>query len=159
MAPAAHAAAGRPLVVLLLHDAADVFLYLSKSLHYSRVGSGAVELSFCVFVVVYFATRLLIFPFYCVKPTLNTQLIRALTQDFVESRWRIPGGLVLPWFLVVLQVLHIYWFWCIIRMAVGLITAVRNGSREDCEDVRSEDEDEGENESEEGKAAAAKKQQ
>ena len=91
-------------VVLLLHDAADMFLYLSKSLHYSRVRSGAVEISFGTFVVVYFTTRLVIFPFYCVRPSLNTALIRALTQAFVDSRWRIPGGTVLPAFLVVLQV-------------------------------------------------------
>lgn len=91
-------------VVLLLHDMADVFLYLSKTLHYSRIQSGAVEISFTIFVIVFFITRLVIFPVYCVRPTLNTTLIRALTQDFVESRWRIPGGTILPSFLVVLQV-------------------------------------------------------
>ncbi|KAL8434988.1 hypothetical protein ACSSS7_002746 [Eimeria intestinalis] len=69
-------------------------------------------------------------------------LIRSLTQDFVSSRWRLPGGVTLPFFLIILQVLHIYWFWCIIRMVFGLIKAIRNGNREDCEDVRSEDEDE-----------------
>ena len=91
-------------IVLVLHDMADVFLYLSKTLHYSRIQSGAVELSFATFVVVYVATRLVIYPVYCVRPCLNTALIRALTQDFVESRWRIPGGTALPGFLVVLQV-------------------------------------------------------
>ncbi|CDI83547.1 longevity-assurance domain-containing protein, putative [Eimeria acervulina] len=90
---------------------------------------------------------------------LNTALIRALTQDFVESRWRIPGGTVLPAFLVVLQILHIYWFWCIIKMVIGLVTAVRNGSREDCEDVRSEDEDDGEDEKGDDEPKENKKKQ
>ncbi|XP_026193247.1 uncharacterized protein LOC34621671 [Cyclospora cayetanensis] len=36
-------------------------------------------------------------------------------------------------------VLHIYWFYCIIRMIIGLVRAIRKGSREDCEDIRSED--------------------
>lgn len=130
------------VVVLLLHDIADVFLYLSKTLHYSRIQSGFVECSFATFVIIYFITRLIMFPIYCVRPALNTTLVRALTQDFVSSRWRLPGGMVLPGFLVVLQCLHVYWFWCIIRMVMGLISVLRNGNREDCEDVRSEDEDE-----------------
>ncbi|CDJ60480.1 longevity-assurance domain-containing protein, putative [Eimeria maxima] len=46
-------------------------------------------------------------------------------------------------------ILHIYWFWCIIKMVIGLVTAVRNGSREDCEDVRSEDEDDGDDDEQE----------
>lgn len=136
------------VVVLVLHDMGDVFLYLSKSLHYSRVGSGAVEISFASFVLVFFTTRLVIYPFYCVRPSLNTALIGKLTKNFVDSRWDIPGANALPGFLVLLQFLHVYWFWCIIKMVVGLIRAIRNGSREDCEDVRSEDEDEEEEEEE-----------
>ncbi|KAL8273486.1 hypothetical protein Esti_002552 [Eimeria stiedai] len=144
------------MVVLLLHDMGDVFLYLSKSLHYSRIQSNAVEISFGTFVVVYFVTRLVIFPIHCVVPTQNMTLIKTLTQDFVSSFWRLPGGVALPFFLIILQVLHVYWFWCIIRMVFGLIKAIRSseslfvaapllladGNRADCEDVRSEDEDE-----------------
>lgn len=143
------------VVILMLHDMADVFLYLAKTLHYSHIQSGAVEVSFVTFVIVFFITRLIIFPLYCVIPSLNITLISALTQDFVESRWRIPGGTILPGFLVVLQVMHVYWFWCIIRMAVGLIGAIRSGSRENCEDVRSDDE--GECEVEDQKPALAGK--
>lgn len=124
----------------------DVFLYLSKTLHYSNIKSGAVEISFATFVIVFFVTRLVIFPLYCVIPSLNIDLISALTQYFVQSRWRIPGGTALPGFLVVLQVMHVYWFYCILRMVIGLVGAIRSGSRENCEDVRSEDEDEAEDE-------------
>ncbi|OEH74773.1 longevity-assurance protein domain-containing protein [Cyclospora cayetanensis] len=125
--------------VLLLHDMADFFLYLSKMLHYSRVKSGPVEIAFATFTIVFFVARLVLYPLYCVRPCLNTALIKEFTRDFVDSRWHIPGGTVLPGFLVVLQVLHIYWFYCIIRMIIGLVRAIRKGSREDCEDIRSED--------------------
>ncbi|KAL8426869.1 hypothetical protein Efla_002477 [Eimeria flavescens] len=136
------------IVVLLLHDLADVLLYLSKTLHYSRIKSNAVEISFATFVVVYFVTRLVLLPIHCVIPTQNMELIRTLTRNFVSSRWRLPGGLFLPGFLALLQLLHVYWFWCIIRMVFGLIKAIRNGNREDCEDVRSDDEDEEDEETE-----------
>eukprot|EP00922_Rhytidocystis_sp_ex-Travisia-forbesii_P040316 GHVS01059996.1.p1 GENE.GHVS01059996.1~~GHVS01059996.1.p1 ORF type:complete len:355 (+),score=26.94 GHVS01059996.1:105-1169(+) len=130
------------IVILVIHDIVDVFLYVTKALYYSTWHSKAVEVGFALFALSYLLARLILFPIYCVWPTLNIWELRFITRGRVQTHLEVPGGIVLPLVLVVLLVLHGFWFRLIMKM---IINAIRKPNRTGVSgdgDIRSDSEDE-----------------
>ncbi|CBZ55469.1 hypothetical protein NCLIV_058920 [Neospora caninum Liverpool] len=109
------------LVILILHDWVDVLLYWSKSVQYCYVPSLVVECGFVFFVVSYLVARLLLFPFYCVWPAIDSSYTNRLTNGRLKNRFGFPGGVLLPCLLCVLVGLHVYWFGLILRMVARFL--------------------------------------
>ena len=128
------------LYVLGLHDAADIFLYASDAMHkwtkLARSKRGAVAsedeiqrvdtiktVTFAVFMVVFFYTRLYLFAWRFV---FGTCLSRAL------EHWTSPS-LMLMWVgMIALSAMHLYWFYLTCVMLQRLLL-LQGG---DVEDVR-----------------------
>lgn len=120
-------------IILFLHDTADIFLESAKCFNYTSKAPGRKWASvfcdtlFAIFAISFFITRLVLYP----RNVLYSVLVegpRALGSDF-------PGFLLFVALLVVLQLLHIFWFYLIARMIVKLFT----GGIE--KDIRSDDDD------------------
>jgi len=126
-------------IILPIHDIVDIFLYAAKSLHYSRVSNRGVDGVFMAFVVVFFVSRLVVYPLYCVWPVLDIWTIRQVTGGVVRYHWDVPGGVLLPTFLCILQVLHLFWFGLILKM---VFKTVKQKALHVEKDIRSDDEDE-----------------
>ena len=105
------------LVILILHDVGDIWLNWAKVFQYVGNNEGifdALSTSFfVVFVIVFFATRLVFLP------------ITVIPSGYWESLQLKPvfGGRTLPGWgamnasLVVLQCLHVFWFGLIMKAA------------------------------------------
>lgn len=122
-------------LVMLLHDTTDIFLEAAKVINYLCPAHPKLkpltDLIFQIFALSFFVTRLVLFPFV---------VIRSLIKDAISETGAFPGDRSLTWllgFLLVLLVLHIFWFYLICRMAYKMIV---HGTVE--KDERSEDEDE-----------------
>ena len=104
------------ILVLLLHDPADLVLQFGKFcrvIHLKLI----TDCCFVALVLVWFATRIVIFPY---------QAIGACVWEFYEQHG--PGWADQPFmalciaFLSVLYVLHLYWFYLILRIMVRVIS-------------------------------------
>eukprot|EP00428_Durinskia_dybowskii_P061797 CAMPEP_0170367700 /NCGR_PEP_ID=MMETSP0117_2-20130122/7067_1 /TAXON_ID=400756 /ORGANISM="Durinskia baltica, Strain CSIRO CS-38" /LENGTH=414 /DNA_ID=CAMNT_0010622325 /DNA_START=17 /DNA_END=1261 /DNA_ORIENTATION=+ len=121
--------------ILLIHDLADVFLECAKVLNYiAKARNSAsmqvfVDVLFGVFMVVFFVTRLVIYPRYI--------LYSVIVEGVEYFGCEFGGCYFFIGLLCSLQVLHIFWFYLIARMAYRLLIV---GSVE--KDVRSDDEGE-----------------
>uniref|UniRef100_A0A8C9ZZM9 Ceramide synthase 5 n=2 Tax=Sander lucioperca TaxID=283035 RepID=A0A8C9ZZM9_SANLU len=98
-------------LVMCVHDASDIFLEAAKLANYAKYQRLCDGL-FVVFSISFFCTRLVIYPFWVVYSVL------------VES-WEIVGPYQAWWLLngllLVLQALHIIWFYLIARIAIKAI--------------------------------------
>ncbi|KAL3064444.1 hypothetical protein OYC64_000665 [Pagothenia borchgrevinki] len=98
-------------LVMCVHDASDIFLEAAKLANYAKYQRLCDGL-FVVFSISFFITRLVIYPFWVVYSVL------------VES-WEIVGPYQAWWLLngllLVLQTLHIIWFYLIARIAIKAI--------------------------------------
>uniref|UniRef100_A0AAQ6AMF0 Ceramide synthase 5 n=1 Tax=Amphiprion ocellaris TaxID=80972 RepID=A0AAQ6AMF0_AMPOC len=98
-------------LVMCVHDASDIFLEAAKLANYAKYQRLCDGL-FVVFSISFFFTRLVIFPFWIVYSVL------------FES-WEIAGPYQAWWLfnglLLVLQTLHIIWFYLITRIAIKAI--------------------------------------
>lgn len=110
-------------LVMCVHDASDFLLEAAKQANYAKY-QRLCDFLFIVFSVAFFITRLVIFPIWVLNSTM------------FES-WAIVGPYPSWWLfntlLLVLQVLHIIWFYLIGRIAVK---AMLRGKV--CNDVRSD---------------------
>jgi len=123
------------LIVLLLHDVGDIFLYSTKTLHYSVAPRLPVDVLFVGFVLVYFVSRLLLYPILCVWPSIDFGKLTG--RDISWYYQEMPYGFVFPLLLVFLQLLHVFWFSLILRMVFRFFkerTVTNSG------DIRSDDE-------------------
>lgn len=138
--------------ILLLHDTADVFLEAAKVFHYISQGAkgetvrfinrlGA-DVFFVTFAIVFFVTRLVLYPRYILYSVFFESV------DVFGSDW--AGYKIFCVLLSILQALHIFWFYLIAKMIVGLIAAKQLEG-----DVRSEDEEDDLGEFNEEKAKEA----
>lgn len=117
--------------ILLLHDSSDVFLesakvfvYISKTKH-GKWASKYCDTLFALFAVSFFISRLIIYPRF---------LIYSLVYEAPAILGGWPGHGLFSGLLMVLQFLHIFWFYLILRMIPALVsTGIK-------EDVRSDDE-------------------
>lgn len=98
-------------------------MQLAKMLHYAKLERSA-ELIFAVFTVLFFITRLIVFPFW---------LLWAVAFDLPYHTGHFPAQLVALVLLAVLQVLHIYWFKLIVLMVCQLLKGqgVKKDARSD----------------------------
>jgi len=113
-------------LVMCTHDAVDYILELAKLLKYLKWHK-VCDALFVLFTVVWFLTRILFYPFRIIRSALfeGHVIIGCFTNIYY-----MYNGL-----LLVLQVLHIIWFYMILRMAYNFVT---KGSNE--KDTRSESE-------------------
>ena len=116
------------MLILIIHDISDIplevqkkftdftvhvflFLQLAKMLHYAKLERSA-EFVFAVFTVLFFITRLVVFPF---------RLIWAVAFDLPYHTGHFPAQIMGLSLLTLLQVLHIYWFKLIALMVCQLL--------------------------------------
>ncbi|XP_072223910.1 ceramide synthase 5-like [Leuresthes tenuis] len=118
-------------LVMCAHDASDIFLEAAKLANYAKYQRLCDGL-FVVFSISFFLTRLVIFPFWIIYSVM------------FES-WEIIGPYRAWWllngFLLVLQTLHIIWFYLIARIAIKAIFKgkVAKDERSDVESSSDED--------------------
>ncbi|XP_026870935.2 ceramide synthase 2 [Electrophorus electricus] len=119
-------------LIMLVHDAADIFLESGKIFNYARWENTCNGI-FILFTIVFMVTRLVIFPFWLIHCT-----------------WVYPLEQFEPFFgyyffnalLMLLLVLHIFWASLIIRMVKKLLFGEMKGDeRSDEEEEESQEED------------------
>ncbi|NXS06945.1 CERS4 synthase, partial [Neodrepanis coruscans] len=103
------------MIVMLVHDASDYILELAKMLHYLK-WHRVCEVVFIVFAVVFITSRLVIFPL-------------TVYYYFVTKLELFPISCLINAFLVILQLLHIFWSYLIIQMVFSVI--LRGPKRQD----------------------------
>eukprot|EP00871_Galdieria_phlegrea_P005749 jgi/Galph1/661/GphlegSOOS_G5312.1 len=130
------------LVILTLHDASDILLYGTKCVYYFGV-QPLDSIMFCVFAIVFYITRLFIFP----------RIIWGVAVDVVRLVLNEPSfsGFAANWTvhfshyfvcliaLCTLELLHCFWFSLILKMIGRVIFASFDRLREEG-DIRSDDE-------------------
>ncbi|XP_051282612.1 ceramide synthase 5 [Dicentrarchus labrax] len=118
-------------LVMCVHDASDIFLEAAKLANYAKFQRLCDGL-FVVFSISFFLTRLVIYPFWVVHSVL------------FES-WEIVGPYRAWWLLngllLVLQALHIIWFYLIARIAIKAIFKGKV-SKDDRSDIESSSDEE-----------------
>ncbi|GAB4823817.1 hypothetical protein N2152v2_010863 [Parachlorella kessleri] len=120
------------VMVLVCHEANDIFMEAAKMLKYADCKQ-ATERMLIVFVVSWFATRVFIYPLYIIRSTLFESKVRAATLGVsMEPHYTILNG-----FLIFLYLLHIYWSYLIVRIAV------RQYTHGDAGDIREEEDGDG----------------
>lgn len=131
--------------ILLLHDVSDIFLEFAKVLSYTSKPKShnwmkgmIVDPLFGVFVIVFFVTRLVFYPFLVV----DTVFLKGSAAYGLE--W---GGYMYLVLLAGLQLLHVFWFYLIVKMVIKLMSGTMK------KDERSEDDDDEEDEHSEATAA------
>ncbi|KAG7488054.1 hypothetical protein MATL_G00029190 [Megalops atlanticus] len=131
-------------LVMLIHDSSDFLLESAKMFNYAGWRKTCDSL-FIIFAVVFLVTRLVVFPSKIIHTTL------VLTLEVFEP---FCGYYIFNAFLLVLQALHIFWAWLILRMVYKFVFLgkVERDERSDEEsEVDDEDEEEaGKEEEEEG---------
>uniref|UniRef100_A0A674N284 Ceramide synthase 5 n=1 Tax=Takifugu rubripes TaxID=31033 RepID=A0A674N284_TAKRU len=118
-------------LVMCLHDASDIFLEAAKLANYAKYQRLCDGL-FVVFSLSFFFTRLVFFPFW----VIYTVLFDSWEIIGPYRAWWLLNGL-----LLVLQTLHIIWFYLIARIAIKAIFKgkVSKDERSDVESSSDED--------------------
>lgn len=98
-------------LVMAVHDSSDYFLESAKMFNYARWQRTCDSL-FVVFTVIFLVTRLVIFPFWIIHCTAVTSL------EFYPAFF---GYYFFNAMLMVLQLLHIFWAYLIVRMLYRFI--------------------------------------
>uniref|UniRef100_A0A8C9ERJ4 TLC domain-containing protein n=1 Tax=Pavo cristatus TaxID=9049 RepID=A0A8C9ERJ4_PAVCR len=95
------------VMIMLVHDASDYLLELAKILHYMK-WKQICKAVFMVFAVVFISSRLVIFPL--------------ITYYYYVTKFEMFFlSCLINAFLMILQLLHIFWSYLILRMTFGLI--------------------------------------
>lgn len=120
-------------VVLLLHDCCDYLLEACKMFNYTR-SRRVCNALFIIFSLVFFYTRLIFFP---------TQVIYSTLFDSIKSSGPFFGYYYFNVLLVMLQILHVYWFCLILRMICSFLRKGQMGKdiRSDVEESDSSDDE------------------
>jgi len=120
-------------LVMMVHDLADFFLEIAKVLNYmvkARPWAQKItDVFFVLFALVFFVTRLLIFPIY-------VWWSNSMKMPRKYFGYHYTGIGLLNLFCLVLIVLHTYWMYLIVKMAVKMMA-----SGEAPNDERSDDDD------------------
>jgi hypothetical protein len=119
------------LLVMAIHDVGDIFLYSAKFFNYLNFAI-ITNVLFGMFVVVFFISRLV------VLPSVIFVAWGPVTGYIDAFDWRDHhGSLILPSLLVILQVLHVMWFFLILKMVLNML---KNEKKQVEGDIRSDDE-------------------
>ncbi|XP_037530563.1 ceramide synthase 2 [Nematolebias whitei] len=130
------------LLVMLVHDSSDFLLESAKMFHYA-VWTRTCDSLFVVFAVVFLITRLVVFPCRIIHTTM------VLSLEFYQPFF---GYYFFNILLLVLQALHIFWAYLIVRMVRKFVFKgkVEGDERSDADseddndkEVEEEPEDEG----------------
>ncbi|XP_076980148.1 ceramide synthase 3 isoform X2 [Tamandua tetradactyla] len=124
-------------LVMIVHDVADIWLESAKMFSYAG-WKQTCNILFCIFSATFFITRFIIFPFWILYCTL------ILPLHYVEPFFSYA---FLNLQLMILQVLHFYWGFLILKMFRRYIFT------KNVQDVRSDDEEDKEEEEEEEEEA------
>lgn len=128
--------------ILLCHDFADIFLevgkcfnYTSKTPEFKAWASPITDALFVCFAVSFFVTRLVIYPRYLLYSVV-------IASPQMLGMW--PGYWFFAILLCSLQVLHVFWFYLIARMAyrIMLVGEVEKDVRSDDDEVTTQDDKE-----------------
>lgn len=124
--------------ILLLHDLSDVFLESAKVFNYVSIAHRdhwtkmACDITFVMFAVTFVVTRLIIYPRFIIYSVL----VEA-AEEFGRA-W--IGYWAFTVMLIILQILHIFWFYLIARMVYKLLTTgVENDERSENEEEFGDD--------------------
>ncbi|POI28841.1 hypothetical protein CIB84_007408 [Bambusicola thoracicus] len=110
------------VMIMLIHDASDYLLELAKVLHYMK-WKRVCEAVFIVFAVVFISSRLVIFPL--------------ITYYYYVTKFEMFFlSCLINAFLMILQLLHIFWSYLILRMTFNVILygAKKKDARSDTEE-------------------------
>jgi hypothetical protein len=120
-------------LVLCVHDAVDYIMEFGKLTKYCKYHRFA-DAVFVLFTIVWLLTRLTIYPFWILRSTL----FEATTIVGMAPIYYAYNGL-----LCILQVLHIFWFYIILRMAYSYIVkgSLEKDARSDTEIESGEEEE------------------
>ncbi|SCM08428.1 translocation associated membrane protein, putative [Plasmodium chabaudi adami] len=130
------------LVVLFLHDIVDVWLYISKTINYSKPKyQKPLTIFYSFFVLSFFFFRIILFLFYFVIPLSNINMIKSYTDGFINSHNDAPMGYVPVAFLWMLMMMHFYWFYLTLKMTRIFIEKTYKSNKSDIVDIRSDNED------------------
>ncbi|EME31468.1 Ceramide synthase 4 [Galdieria sulphuraria] len=134
------------LYILCIHDASDILLYLAKVLYYVRWNADIYVFSF--FAIVFYLTRLVIYPriVWSVAVDSLRMVLEKPSFNYWAAHWQFY---LLHYFLclialIVLQLLHCFWFSLILKMVYRSLSASTEALRQDGGDIRSDDEEEDE---------------
>eukprot|EP00392_Amoebophrya_sp_AT5.2_P008104 g8123.t1 len=140
------------LLVLLLHDSVDIWLYAAKAFRDPDTFPKWVsELLFGVFALLFLVNRLLIYPVVCVYTAVRTGWAAFADPLFAALNLRLFGGskpfpvdaemraagagfYSMPTLLAVLLVLHVIWYGIILR----IVAKALKSSLHETGDVRSD---------------------
>lgn len=98
------------MLVLICHDVSDIFLEWTKTLNYAKVNDFYQIVGYLMVLITWMVTRLGIFPFQIIWSSL------------IESCQFLPVDQIFPIFLLfnlclmILFLMHIYWWFLIIRI-------------------------------------------
>ena len=99
------------LMVLLLHDIGDIFLYSAKTILYKKYQATA-DVLFGVFAVTFFTSRIVLYPLICVIPSWQ-RLFPVIGSLVSFDEWIMAS---LPSLLAILYCLQVFWWTLIWRM-------------------------------------------
>ena len=123
--------------ILFLHDAADIFLESAKIFNYASKAPGRAlaktltDVIFATVAIIFFITRLVIYPRYIVSSVLFE------APHFFGTDWM--GYWIFAGLLITLQCLHVFWFYLIAKMIYKLLTeGIEKDERSDDEDEEEE---------------------
>ncbi|NWI54945.1 CERS6 synthase, partial [Calyptomena viridis] len=119
-------------LIFCLHDAADIFLEAAKMAYYCKCQKLS-DLLFLTFAVVFIVSRLGIHPLWI----LNTTFF-----ELYEALGNFPALWVFNVLLIVLQILHCFWSYLVIKTAYKAISKGKVGkdARSDVESSSDEEE-------------------
>ncbi|TSP09091.1 Ceramide synthase 2 [Bagarius yarrelli] len=126
-------------LVILIHDSSDFLLESAKMFNYAGWKKTCDSL-FVVFAVVFLVTRLVVFPSKIIYTTLILSM--EVFQPFA-------GYYFFNFLLLVLQFLHIFWAWLILRMIYKFLFLGKLDKDERSDDDESEAEEEKEEDGDE----------
>ncbi|XP_076150241.1 ceramide synthase 2-like isoform X1 [Alosa pseudoharengus] len=121
-------------LVMLVHDSSDFLLESAKMFNYAGWKKTCDSL-FVIFAVVFLVTRLVVFPSKIIHTTLILSM--EVFQPFM-------GYYFFNVLLLVLQALHIFWAWLILRMVYKFLFLGKLDKDERSDDDSLEDEEDGE---------------
>ena len=120
------------VMVLVCHEMNDIFMEAAKMSRYAKAPEWKTTSLFVIFMLSWFVTRIYLFGFVVIRSTLFESYERA-AEVGVDI---FPHAEILNGFLMFLYVLHLYWSYLIVRIAVRQITTGR------AEDIREVEEPE-----------------
>ncbi|CAF2699343.1 unnamed protein product [Rotaria sp. Silwood2] len=113
-------------LVLVVHDSGDYWLEGAKMAKYARA-QRLCDTTFVIFAVVWFITRLCFYPYKVLYTTTFEELI---------ILGLFPAYYVFNGLLILLQILHYFWFYLICQVAISAFKAgkVKRDERSDSEE-------------------------